>query len=323
MANPSDSRTLADVAASAVDSYLPGLIDLVFTSNPLWVRLASKERIQLDGGDRIRQPILYGTLNGGSYLGLDTFNTTRAETKTVMQFDWSQYYVDITIDGTTLIKTAGGGTRVLDLVETEMETARLTLADTLGTDLYLDGTGNSGKALLGLIAGIDSGTNVATYGGIARTGNGSQGTAVQGQLNTTGGALSLTLVNTAMGSATIQPHRPDLIVVPQLMWDRFWERVQPSQREPVGPGFDDMARAGFRGINFNGAVVVVDSKPAAGNAWLLNTDFIKLVVHRDRDFVFSGFQKPSNQDAMLGQIFFAGQLVVTSPRLQCRMTGLT
>ena len=71
MALPTDSRQLADVAASAVDSYLPGLIDLFFNSNAMWVRLASKERAILDGGDLIRQPILYDKLNAGSYSGLD------------------------------------------------------------------------------------------------------------------------------------------------------------------------------------------------------------------------------------------------------------
>ena len=323
MANPTDSRTLGDVAAAAVDSYLPGLVDLIFNSNPLWIRMASKERIIFDGGDLIRQPILYGTLNSGSYSGLDTFDTARVQTKTVMQFDWSQYQCSLTIDGRTIAKTSGAGSRIMDLVETEMETARLTLANNLGVDLFLDGTGNGGKVLTGLIAAIDDGTNVNTYGGIARLANGDQGVAVRGNLNTTGGALSLGLVNTAMGSATIQPHRPDLIVTTQAMWDRFWERSQPSQREPSGPAFDDLARIGFTAVNFNGAAVVVDSHVAAGNAWLLNTDFFKLIIHKDRDFIFSGFQKPTNQDAMVGQIFWMGQLVCQAPRLNTRMTGLS
>lgn len=322
MALPSDSRTLGDVAASAVDAYLPGVIDLFFNSNPLLVRLMSKERVILGGGDFIRQSVMYDRQNGGSYSGLDTFDISRRRTKTVLQFDWSQYYADITVDGRTLIKTAGAGTKVLDLVETEMETARLTLSELIGVDLFLDGTGNSNKALVGLIAAVDDGTNVAAYGGITRDSS-VEGTAVKGNLNTTGGALNLPLVNTAMGSATIQPHRPDLVVVPQAMWDRFWERVQPSQREPSGPGFDDLARAGFNAINFNGAAVVVDSHAASGNAWLLNTDVLTLVVHRDRDFTFTGFQKPANQDALVGQVLFAGQFVCRSPRLNTRMTGLT
>lgn len=323
MANPTDSRTLADVASATVDAYLPGLVDLVFTSNPLWTRLAAKERIVLDGGDYIRQPILYDDLTTDSYSGMDTFDINRVQTKTVMQFDWAQYFANLTVDGRTLLKTSGAGTRILDLVEAEMETARLSLSNRLGTDLFLDGTGNSNKNLLGLIAAVDDGTNVATYGGIARNSNGAQGTAVRGNLNSTGGTLNPALVNTAMGSATIQPHRPDLIVTTQAMWDRFWERAQPEQRVPSGPGFDDLARIGFIAINFNGAAVVVDSHCASGNLWLLNTDFIKLVVHEDRDFVFTGFQKPTNQDAMVGQLLWAGQLIFQSPRLNTRMTGLT
>lgn len=322
MALPVDGRTLADVAAAAVDAYLPGLIDLVFNSNALWIRLASKDRIILDGGDLIRQPMLYQGLNGGSYSGLDTFNVTRQQTKTVLQFDWSQYYTNLTVDGRTIIKTAGSGSRILDLVEAEMETARLTLADILGVDLFLDGTANAAKSLLGLIAAIDDGTNIATYGGITRDAS-AVGTAVKGKLNTTGGPLQLALLNSVMGTATIQPHRPDLMISPQAMWDRGWERVQPQQREPAGPGFDDLARVGFTAINFNGAAWVVDSHAAAGNVWLLNTDFIKLIVHRDRDFKFSGFQSPVNQDALIGQILWAGQLVVQAPRLSARMTGLT
>lgn len=323
MALPTDSRTLSDVAASAVDAYLPGLIDLFFNSNPLWIRLSSKERVLLDGADRIRQSILYDRLNAGSYSGFDTFDTSRRQTKSVLLFDWSLYQCSLSIDGTTLIKTSGGGTKVLDLVEAEMETARLTLAEEIGADLFLDGTGNSGKDILGLIAAVDSGTNVATYGGVNRNGGDAIATAVQGNLNTTGGTLSLTLVNTAMGSATIQPQRPDLITTTQAMWDRFWERVQPQQQMPVGPGFDDLAKVGFTAVNFNGAAVVVDSHCAAGNAWLLNTDTFKLVIHPDRDFKFTGFQSPTNQDAIIGQIYWAGQLICQAPRLNTRMTGLT
>ena len=323
MALPVDSRTLGDVAASAVDNYLPGLIDLFFDSNALWVRLASKERVILDGGDQIRQAILYDRMNGGSYAGLDTFDIARRQTKTVMRFDWSQYYAGLTIDGLTILKTSGSGTKVLNLVEEEMETARLTLAEDLGTDLHGDGTGNGGKALVGLVAAVDSGTNVATYGGIGRNDGSVQATAVQGNLNTTGGPLSLALINTGMGSATIQPQRPDLLETTQAMWDRFWERVQPAQRTPSGPGFDDLARAGFTAINFNGSAVVVDSHVAAGNVWGLNTDTFKLIIHKDRDFSFDGFKTPTNQDALIGQILFAGQLVCVSPRLNVRFTGLT
>jgi hypothetical protein len=97
--------------------------------------------------------------------------------------------------------------------------------------------------------------------------------------------------------------------------------VQPSQRYPVGPGFDALAKIGFDAININGAAVVVDAHSPAGYVWGLNTRYVKLVMHEKRDFHFTGFKVPINQDAIVGQILWAGNLVVTSPRLQFQMRG--
>jgi hypothetical protein len=323
MANPTSTRTLDDVAATTVDAYLPGLIDNFFNSNPLWLRLQSKERVTLDGGDRLRQAFIYDRMIGGSYSGADTFDIQRVPTKTVMEFNWSQYFVNLTLVGLDLLKNEGGATKIMDMVEAEMETSRLSLADYLGTDLYGDGTGNASKAILGLSAAIDDGTNVASYGGITRQSNGNQGTAVSAQYQATTSTLNLPLMNQYMGNATIQPARPDLIMTTQTLWNKFWDRVQPQQRYPVGPGFDDLAKIGYNAINFNGAAVVPDNKCQSTRLWMLNTDYIKLVLHRSRDFHFTGFQKPPAQDILAGQILFAGQLIVVAPRLQLQARNLS
>lgn len=323
MANPTSSRTLDDIAATTVDAYMPGLIDNFFNSNPLWLKLQGKERVMLDGGDRVRQSFIYDRMIGGSYTANDTFDIQRPQTKTVMEFNWSQYFTNLTLVGLDLLKNEGGATKIMDLVEAEMETCRLTIADILGDDLYGDGTGNNSKALLGLSAGVDDGTNVAAYGGITRSSNGNQGTAVKGKYNATTATLSLPLMNSYMGTATIQPARPDLIMTTQSLWDKFWDRVQPQQRYPVGPNFDDLAKVGYNAINFNGAAVVPDNKCQSGRLWMLNTDYIKLIVHRSRDFNFTGFQKPPNQDILVGQILFAGQLIIVAPRLNLQARNLS
>jgi hypothetical protein len=296
----------------------------VFNSNALWVRLASRDRIILDGGDKIRQSIIYDKLNSGWYTGLDEFDVSRKLTKTPMIFSWKQIWANISIDGLSMLQNAGAA-KVIDMVETEQETARLTLSDALGTALYGDGQGTvtSSKALDGLLAAVDDSTNYSTYGGISRATADAVGLAIRGKYDATGGTFSLPAVNTQFGLATIQPEKPDLIVTTQTLWNKFWERAQPSQRTPSGPGFDDLARIGFDTINFNGAAVVVDSKPSAGSVFGLNTKSIKLIVHRDRDFHFTGFKIPINQDAIVGQILWAGNLVVPSPRLNFQMRNLT
>ena len=325
MANPTDTRTLGDVAATTVDAYMPGLIDNFFNSNPMWLRLASKERVVLDGGDQIRQPILYGALNGGSYSGSDTFDIQRVSTKTLMQFPWTQYYTNITIDGLTMLKNEGGATKVMDIVEAEMETARLTLSNLLGAAIFATPSTKTVKDILGLWEGCDDGntSGCASYGGITRAANGAQGTAVTGNLNSTAQVVNLPLINSIMGTATIQPARPDLLLTTQTLWDKLWDRVQPQQRYPQGAGFDDLAKVGYNAININGSAVVVDSHCTASHMYFLNTDYWKLVIHRSRDFHFAGFQKPANQDVLVGQIFWAGQLFAISPRLNAHATALS
>lgn len=324
MGLPSDSRQLADIAATTLDTYLKDLVENVFNSNALWVRLASRDRIMLDGGDKIRQSIIYDKLNSDWYTGLDEFDVTRKLTKVPLIFTWKQAYANISIDGLSMLQNSGAA-KVIDLVETEMETAKLTISDMLGTGVFGDGTGTvtSAKALDGLLVAVDDSTNYSTYGGVSRATADAVGLAIRGIYNATGGTFSLPAVNTEFGRATIQPEKPDLLCTTQTLWNKFWERVQPSQRTPSGPGFDDLARIGFDTINFNGAAVTVDSHCATGYLFGLNTKNVKLLVHRDRDFHFTGFKIPINQDAIVGQILWAGNLVVPSPRLHFQMRNLS
>ncbi len=325
MAIPSKSTEIEDIASTSIYRFLPGVVDNVYNSNPLFVRLASKNRIMLDGGMDVRQPFIYAKKEGGSYRGQDVLNTARKKTKSSLIFDWKQYYANIVLDGLTELQNAGAG-KVIDLMDIEMEEAQMKLRDDLGTDLFGDGTGNDSKAITGLTAVCDDNTNVTTYGGVSRSGGDDIATAVIAQYDGTGGALSLALLQTSaggFGACTIEPEKPDLIITTQAIWDKIWARVQPSQRYPQGAGFDDLAKVGFRTIDFNGAAVVVDSHCQANRVYFLNTNYIKLVVHTNRNFVFSGWRVPSDQDSRVGYIFFAGEVVCSAPRLQGQIRNVT
>ena len=278
----------------------------------------------LDGGEKIRQPIIYDKLNSDWYTGLDTFDVSRKLTKVPMLFNWKQLWSNISVDGLTMLQNSGAS-KIIDLVETEMETAKLTVNDKLGDAVFGDGTGTvtSAKALDGLLAAVDDNTNYSTYGGISRASSDAVANSIKAVYDATGGNFALPNVNTQFGKATIQPKKPDLIVTTQTLWNKFWDRAQPSQRIPQGPGFNDLAQLGFDTINLNGAAVVVDSHCPAGYLFGLDTEYIKLVVHRQRDFHFTGFKVPINQDAIVGQILWAGNLVVSSPRLQFQMRGIS
>lgn len=323
MAAPTITEILDNVGTSTISARLPGLVDAFFQSNPFAARMLQRDRIVEDGGKDIRQRVIYQKKPGGSYSGMDTFDVSKRESRTEMVFDWKQYYVDITVDGLSLLQNSGAKA-IHDLVNDEMDEAEMSAGEYIGTDLFLDGGGNGSKALTGLRAAVDNGDTVASYGKITRSSTaGTPGAAVRGNFTTTAVTFSLSNMNTYFQLATIGNEKPDLILTTQTLWNKWWERAQPAQRFQAGQTGDTMAGLGFSSINFNGASVVVDSHCPSGHVYFLNTKWLKLVVHSKRMWTPTGWKYPTNQDAAIQQILFAGELVCMSPRLQSGLSAVS
>ncbi len=323
MAAPSVTELLDNVGTSTISHRLDGLYDNFFGSNPLWAKLLQRDKVSVQGGKDIRQRFIYTDKTGGSYSGLDTFDVSKKESRTEMVFTWKQYWVNITVDGLSMLQNSGPEA-IHDLVSDEMDEAEIKAGDMLGTDLFSDGTGNSGKAITGLRAAFDDGTLYGTYGGITRSSTaGTPGYAVRGNANTTAVTFSLSQMNTYMQQGTIGKKKPDLIVTTQTLWNKFWERTQPAQRFAAGSSANQMASIGFDTIVFNSADVVVDSHCPAASVYFLNTEYIKLIIHSQRNWTPTGWKYPTNQDAAIQQLLWAGELVVPSPRMQIVATAVT
>lgn len=323
MAAPSVTELLDNVGTSTLSHRLDGLIDNFFGSNPLWAKLLQTDKVSVQGGKDIRQRFIYNDKPGGSYSGLDTFDVSKRESRTEMVFSWKQYEVNITVDGLTLLQNSGPEA-IHDVVSDEMDEAEMKAGDMLGVDLFSDGTGNSGKTITGLRAAIDDGTSYGTYGGITRSSTpNTPGYALRGNITTTATTFALSAMNTLMQNGTIGRRKPNLIVTTQALWNKWWERSQPSQRFPAGSTGNQMASIGFDTITFNGADVVVDSHAPSGWVSFLNTDYIKLVVHSKRNWSPTGWKYPTNQDAAIQQLFWAGELIVVSPRMQVLATAVS
>jgi hypothetical protein len=239
-----------------------------------------------------------------------------------MVFNWKQIYVPIMLAGLDLMKNDGTH-QISDLVQDEMDEAELRAADLVGEMLFLDGTGNLGKDLTGLRAAVDDGTLVGTYGGITRGSvANTPGLAVSGNVTTTGVTFSLAQMNVDMQRGTIGNEHADLIITTQAIWNKWWERAQPSQRFNSGDA-NRPINIGFSQIDMNGAGVVVDNHCPAGHVYFLNTKFIKLCIHPRRFFTPTGWKYPTNQDSAIQQLFFGGELVVSSPRMQVLLTNVS
>jgi len=306
--------TYNDLDTAVRKKYLPHLIEQIFISNALLLKLMQKSQVILDSGLKIAQPVVYGTLAGGSYWGLDTFDTSYKQTTTYAEWDWRAVYTNVTIPGTDLAITEGDE-KIVGLLQQKMEVAQMTMHELLSQMIFGDGTGNSGKDLDGLLNAISTSN---TYGGIDRTTN----SWWQAQVDTTGGAVSLDAINAMIGKCTIGNKKPDLIITTQTLYDKVWSRCQPQQRflDSKSP----LAQVGFSGINFNGhADMIVDNHCPSGYMFFLNTDYWRFIINRNKNFTWTPEKTPVESDAYVRQLLVMGNLVCVQPRVQGLMTGLS
>ncbi|KKL07999.1 hypothetical protein LCGC14_2580310, partial [marine sediment metagenome] len=204
MNNVSISNFVSDITQ---DRFVPSVVDNIYAGNVLTMLLSRNPR-SWRGGTRIVQPVYLAKVTTlGSYSGFDTFNTTQ-ETKTQQAiFDPSQLYASVQISGIQRALNQGDA-GVIDLIASEMNITAEGLRQELGDQIYGDGTGNSNKDLLGLIAAIDDTTNVTTYGNLSR----STHTTWRATLTAQSGSLSLANFAADVDAAQVGNQIPDLIV---------------------------------------------------------------------------------------------------------------
>ena len=318
MAVPTRTETLNTFITSTGQNRRPGLVDSFFKSATLWARLKERDAVRLRGGSEIRENFLYAGFGASSYGRGDEFDTSVKEFTTSMLFNWKFAYAPLNLDVID-IELNDSPERTFDIVDAAMEAAELSLINDLGDQIYADGTGNASKDFDGLANGV---TQTGTYGGITRSATeGTPGFALRaGVENTAGGVLSLASLNSDFGSTIIGREKPDLLPTTQTLWNRIWERSQPSERNP-NPG--DNRDIGFEVVRFNGADVTVDSHCPSGFLYMLNTKYWRLYVHQKWDFRMRGPMEPTNQQRSIAQMVVWGDLICRAPRMQGVISGLT
>jgi hypothetical protein len=298
-----------EVGAITQKYFVPKLVDNIFTSNVLLQRARQKWMEKIDGGTQIIQPVAYATTTAsGWYQGSDTLNTTANDQIDNAIFDWAFLYANITVARTDELKNSGRE-QIVNFVKSKVQLAEKTMANNLGTALY---TGTSAAVqIVGLQTAVGTGR---TYGSIAD----STYTWWTSQIDSTTTALSIPALRTLLGKCTIGSDKPSVIVTTQAMYDALYGLLQPQQRFMDS----ETANAGFVNLMFEGKPYVVDNRCPTGYLYAINEDYIHLFVHKDEDFRFEPFIKPTNQNVSSAKIYWAGALVVDNPRMMGSFTGL-
>lgn len=316
MATPIGTNVVSSIARRFI---LPEITDNVYNSNPLFFRLNQANKRIVRGGTQIEVPLMYQRFAaGGAYSGLDLLDITPSDTVRNAAFDWKQYYVPVTVDGLTLIKT-DSPEAIADFIRLYFAQAEMELSELLGDGTFSDGVTNT-KKIDGLKGAVDDTTVLTTYGGLSRN----TYTWWKSTVDTTG-TLTLTALQTDFGTVTKGGRHPTLIVATQANYNRFWVLNTAKENFYIQPVAVDeqLANAGFTNQLFNGVPFLVDSHVQANHIYLLNEDFINLAVSPRGDFYMEDFQTAINQDAMVSKLFWAGNLVLTNCAVHAKLTSVT
>ena len=314
---------------------IPKAVDNVLNGNVLTMRLLANNARTWSRGTKISIPVYMSPVTTlGSYSGFDTFNTTQENKRQRAEFDPSQVYASVQISGIQkAINQAGGDAAALDLVAEEIEFTSKYLKDEMGNQVYSDGTGNSNKDILGVIAAVDDTTSVTTYGGLSR----STFTNWRGTRTAQSGSLSIANLASDFDAAQRGDDAPSIMITTPAVFSIYEALLTPTVSHQfsmndfrmTGDGIAKVggtiaANQGFRALTFRGIPVVSDEKCTAQNIYTLNERhlFFYVISQPDREvkagFAWTGFKEPVNQDAIAGQMLWYGQLVTDSPRTHAR-----
>ena len=324
------SLNINSLEAVTKRQFIPLLVENLKRANVLTMRLLGKSKPTAHG-TKVLQPVEYGRTNAkGFYKGYDQLNITPNEFMTDATFDWSQAYVSIAISGLEEAMNSGSE-RVIDLLTAKFKNAEKSLKEMFANKLYGGGDGTMGTLVSlnkivgqnGMFGLIDRNSNEWWRGGFyeygvseATTGwtsaevSSAMGNPVS--YGTGAGEINVQkLLRIGVSKLTFGGEMPTIIIMPHHIFDAYEESLVAQQR--YGGSSKELADSGFRNLLFRGIPVVPDDACPKDRIYFLNENYIQFRHHPQRNFAFSGYQKPVDYDTRVGQILWFGQLTCSAP----------
>lgn len=317
MASPNSSYD--DIFTTTLENRTGKLADNVSDNNALLSRLKAKNKIRsISGGSKILEELEYGEGDMVWYSGYDAIDYTPKQLFTSAEYAMKLCAVPVAISGEDMLKNSGRE-QMIDLFEKRIENARKTMMNQMSAAIYGDGTGSSGKAIGGLKLLVADAPATGTVGGINRATSGNE--FWRNKATTSAAALTSETIRPAMDAMYLSLSRgtdkPDLIVADDTMYSLYEQGLTPLQR------FSDpkLADAGFQTLKYKGTDVIYDGGQGgncpAGHMYFLNTNYIYLRPHKDRNMkVIGGDRMAINQDALYKIIGWAGNMTMSNAALQ-------
>jgi hypothetical protein len=321
------NSAISDILATTIENRSKKAQDNLRNNNALLTRLSEKGNVKsISGGSTIMQEIFYNdptTNYANSFSGYDVINISPDSPISAAQFSLKHYADAVTISGPEML-TNSGKEQMIELLATRVEVAEARLRNKIDADLHGDGTGNSGKALVGTAAMISTSPTTGVYGGIDRA----TWAFWQNGADTLSGATAAN-IQAKMNSVALSRVRGndhiDFIYAGTFAYSTFLASLQAIQRITD----DKLGAAGFSALKFYGGAGSADvvlgggigGNQATGRMDFINTNYVMFRPHKERNFVpIGGDRQAVNQDAVVRLIGWSGALTCSGAQFNAVLT---
>jgi hypothetical protein len=259
------------------------LVDNIFRKRPLLEHLLSNGRVRIeDGGYSIVEQLMFNEGQADTYGEWDLIAVKPVNTITAAQYFWKQFFATIAISALEKAQNTGKS-QVINVTEAKIKQAEQTLRKKLSGMLY--GTYASGTPAndwTALTVLIDSTTPCGGIDPATETWWASYEAAV--------GSVDAAGLETAMRLAVMTTSDNGGDEVDALFTDPTTYAFYESTLTPQVRYTDtNKANLGFRNLLFENVPIMWDADCPAQTMFGINSDYVGLVIHRDRNFQQSGF----------------------------------
>ena len=316
MALPSHTpATWNDILTTTMHNYRKQLTDNIFNGRPLLNFYMSNGRVSMrDGGITIVEPLMIYEGDFQAYTEWEQVVVTPVNTATAAQFPWRQLVATIAISGLEEAQN-NGKQMIINLLEAKIMQAETTLKGNLNKMLFGTYVGaDAAKGFTSLQTLIDSTTPVGGIDPATETYWKSIESAV-GAVDAAGlEAAMRTAYNLASDSGN---DRVDAIFTAADVFEFYESTLTPQVRYTD----TEKANLGFQNLLFKNVPIFWDFDCPAGTMFGLNSKYVGLVLHSERNFKQSPFT--DNLSGSVSSSATAGKGVASAYALDARVSFIT
>ena len=331
------------IATEIIPNYTRNLIDNVAMATPTWEYMFDTIE-EVDGGSQITDQINYQLSTNADNFGggvapvqADFINSATAAVQVP-----AYYWFSAIIPDTFRIIGRGEG-EVINLFNSQYETAAMSLVQKFGGDIWSDGTPRNGAPIIQGIRSVctySSDPGGGAYGGITRVGasgpfaapvgnafwngvqlsvNGGSQATWKGNVNTgSSTTLSFQALMALVAACTVGIFRPKMLVGDMTFWTALHNLlVQTVRQAPLS----EEGGSGFPQISFAGIPALQDDFAPSGYVCAMN-DMFKLRPWVDGFFENLPPVRPYNTFCTIYYCLVVVQAAHTRPNTMGTMSGI-